>query len=168
MTMILLVMGFRLICYSLLTNPWLTLPIELLNGLTLGVYWSTVFKTLIVFFKNESSIFSLSQKMTSYAYLIAPPGAGTTLQGIFGALFEGIGNVYIYIYYRRFFDVFLMHILEAGTAVGSLLGGFIFQNYGGAVMYRSFGIYTLIFGILYSSIHAFMDRKKTMTRKGNF
>lgn len=62
----------------------------------------------------------------------------------------------------------LMHILEAGTAVGSLLGGFIFQNYGGAIMYRSFGIYTLIFGILYSSIHAFMDRKKTMTRKGNF
>ncbi|XP_046647849.1 major facilitator superfamily domain-containing protein 6-like isoform X2 [Daphnia pulicaria] len=124
MTMILLVMGFRLICYSLLTNPWLTLPIELLNGLTLGVYWST---------------------MTSYAYLIAPPGAGTTLQGIFGALFEGIG-----------------------TAVGSLLGGFIFQNYGGAIMYRSFGIYTLIFGILYSSIHAFMDRKKTMTRKESY
>ena len=29
--------------------------------------------------------------MTSYAYLIAPPGAGSTLQGIFGALFEGIG-----------------------------------------------------------------------------
>lgn len=44
MTMILLVMGFRLICYSLLTNPWLTLPIELLNGLTLGVYWSTVLR----------------------------------------------------------------------------------------------------------------------------
>lgn len=30
--------------------------------------------------------------MTSYAYLIAPPGAGSTLQGIFGALFEGIGS----------------------------------------------------------------------------
>ncbi len=93
--MILLVMGFRLICYSLLTNPWLTLPIELLNGLTLGVYWSTVIKPVIFLYKNESSIFSLSQKMTSYAYLIAPPGAGTTLQGIFGALFEGIGNVYM-------------------------------------------------------------------------
>ena len=32
--------------------------------------------------------------MASYAYLIAPPGAGTTLQGIFGAVFEGIGNLF--------------------------------------------------------------------------
>ena len=58
--------------------------------------------------------------------------------------------------------------MEAGTSVGSLLGGFIFQNYGGATMYRSFGIYTLIFGIFYSSIHAFMDRKKKLNRKGNY
>lgn len=35
-------------------------------------------------------------------------------------------------------------------------------------MYRSFGIYTLVFGILYSSIHAFMDRRNKLTRKGNF
>lgn len=42
MTMILLVMGIRMIAYSLLTDPWWTLPIELLQGLTLGVYWSTV------------------------------------------------------------------------------------------------------------------------------
>ena len=97
MTMILLVMGFRLLCYSLLTNPWLTLPIELLNGLTLGVYWSTVWHILFFFFYNHACLYrndcfySLRQ-MTSYAYLIAPPGAGTTLQGIFGAVFEGLGN----------------------------------------------------------------------------
>lgn len=36
--------------------------------------------------------------MTSYAYLIAPPGAGTTLQGIFGALFEGIGILFAIIF----------------------------------------------------------------------
>ena len=42
MTMILLVMGIRLLAYSYLVNPWYTLPIDLLNGLTLGVYWSTV------------------------------------------------------------------------------------------------------------------------------
>lgn len=42
MTMILLVMGLRLLAYSYLVNPWLTLPIDLLNGLTLGLYWSAV------------------------------------------------------------------------------------------------------------------------------
>jgi hypothetical protein len=30
--------------------------------------------------------------MASYANLIAPPEATSTLQGIFGALFEGIGK----------------------------------------------------------------------------
>lgn len=117
MTMILIVMGIRLIAYSLLTNPWWTLPIELLQGLTLGVYWST---------------------MASYAYLIAPPGAATTLQGIFGAVFEGIG-----------------------TSIGSLLGGYIFQNYSGAAMFRFFGIFSLLVGIIYSSIHIFMDRRSS-------
>ena len=48
MTMILIVMGIRLIAYSYLVNPWYTLPIDLLNGLTLGVYWSTV-RSIIIF-----------------------------------------------------------------------------------------------------------------------
>ena len=73
MTIILLAMGVRLLSYSFLTNPWSGLPIELLNGLTLGVYWST---------------------MASYAFHVAPPGSASTLQGIFGAIFEGIGNYY--------------------------------------------------------------------------
>ena len=75
MTMILLAMGIRLLSYSFLTNPWYTLPIELLNGLTLGVYWSA---------------------SASYAFLVAPPGAGSTLQGIFGAIFEGIGGLSLF------------------------------------------------------------------------
>lgn len=61
-----------------------------------------------------------------------------------------------------------MKFYNTGTAVGSLLGGFIFQNFGGAVMYRSFGIYTMIFGIVYSAIHIFMDRRNKLSRKGSF
>ncbi|XP_046440617.1 major facilitator superfamily domain-containing protein 6-like isoform X4 [Daphnia pulex] len=116
MTMILLVMGIRLLAYSYLVNPWYTLPIDLLNGLTLGVYWST---------------------MASYANLIAPPEATSTLQGIFGALFEGIG-----------------------TSIGSLFGGFIYESYGGAIMFRSFGIYALVYGAIYSLSHFAMDFNK--------
>ena len=48
MTMILLIMGIRLISYSFLTNPWWTLPIELLQGLTLGVYWPTVISKIVI------------------------------------------------------------------------------------------------------------------------
>jgi len=42
MTMILVMMGIRMLAYSFLSNPWYALPIELLNGVTLGVFWSTV------------------------------------------------------------------------------------------------------------------------------
>jgi hypothetical protein len=42
MTMILVMMGIRMLAYSFLSNPWYALPIELLNGITLGVFWSTV------------------------------------------------------------------------------------------------------------------------------
>lgn len=103
--------------------------------------------------------------MSSYAYLIAPPGAGSTLQGIFGASFEGIGTVFQNFMKVKFLDKFMCLL---GIAVGSLLGGFIFQKYGGATMYRSFGIYTIVFGIVYSSVHFFIDRNNKRTRKGNF
>ena len=60
MTMILIVMGIRLIAYSYLVNPWYTLPIDLLNGLTLGVYWSTV----------RSIIYFLLFRLFSYLVLL--------------------------------------------------------------------------------------------------
>jgi len=100
--------------YSFLTDPWYALPIELLNGLTLGVYWST---------------------MASYAYLVAPPGTASTLQGIFGAIFEGIG-----------------------TSIGSLLGGLIFQKYGGVILFRSWGVFALSTGILFALANLFLDK----------
>ena len=51
--------ALRFYFYSLLTNPWYALPIELLNGITFGVFYST---------------------MASYASLIAPSGTEATLQ----------------------------------------------------------------------------------------
>lgn len=51
--------GVRFLLYSVLRNPWWTLPVELLQGLTSGLFMTT---------------------MTSYASKVAPHGAGTTLQ----------------------------------------------------------------------------------------
>jgi len=44
-----------------------------------------------------------------------------------------------------------------GTSLGSLLGGFIFETYGGSVMFRYFGIYALAYGVVYYLIHVAMD-----------
>lgn len=59
MSVVLFGFGVRFILYSVLSNPWLVLPIELLNGITFGLFYST---------------------MASYASVVAPPGTEATLQ----------------------------------------------------------------------------------------
>lgn len=59
MTLVLFTFGVRLSLYSLLSNPWLVLPIELMQGITFGVFYST---------------------MATYASIVAPAGTSATLQ----------------------------------------------------------------------------------------
>lgn len=59
MNLVLVGFAVRFFLYSLLSNPWYALPIELLNGITFGVFYST---------------------MASYASIIAPLGTEATLQ----------------------------------------------------------------------------------------
>lgn len=59
MSLVLGALGLRLLCYSLLSNPWWVLPVELLQGFTFGVFITT---------------------MSSYASKVAPSGAEATLQ----------------------------------------------------------------------------------------
>ncbi|XP_054712654.1 major facilitator superfamily domain-containing protein 6-like isoform X2 [Uloborus diversus] len=60
----------RLGLYYFLKNPWLTLPIEVLHGMTFAVFYAA---------------------MTSYASTKAPQGTEATMLGVFGGLFEGLG-----------------------------------------------------------------------------
>lgn len=59
MTLVLFAFGIRLFLYSLLTNPWWVLPIELMQGITFGIFYST---------------------MATYASIVAPDGTAATLQ----------------------------------------------------------------------------------------
>ncbi|KAL7642124.1 UNVERIFIED_CONTAM: hypothetical protein RMT77_006684 [Armadillidium vulgare] len=70
MSLVIFVFGLRFIFYSLVVNPWLFLPIELLSGFTFGIFYTV---------------------MTSYASIMAPPGGEATVQGVVGAAFEGLG-----------------------------------------------------------------------------
>ncbi|XP_035431610.1 major facilitator superfamily domain-containing protein 6 [Spodoptera frugiperda] len=100
MSLVLLAFGVRFILYSLLSNPWWVLPIEMLQGVTFGMFYPT---------------------MTSYANFVSPPGTETTVQGLVGAVFEGVG-----------------------TSLGSLIGGQLYGTYGGWITFRSFGIGAII------------------------
>lgn len=59
MSLVLIGFGVRFLLYSVLSNPWWVLPIELLNGITFGLFYST---------------------MASYASIVAPIGTEATLQ----------------------------------------------------------------------------------------
>jgi len=114
MTLVLAAFGARLLLYSVITSPWLALPIEILNGITFGIFYAT---------------------MTSYAYVIAPAGFGSTMQGIVGAAFEGLG-----------------------LAIGSLVGGAIYKNYGGPFLFQAFGVFSLVMCLLHALLQMLMGR----------
>mgnify|MGYP005991877303 CR=1 FL=1 len=79
--------GVRLVAYSFLSNAWAVLPIELLHGVTFGVGWACC---------------------VAFAAEIAPPGLGSTVQGVLAGIHWGIGN-----------------------SIGAIVGGFAYAAWGG-------------------------------------
>lgn len=100
MSLVLGSFAVRFLLYSVLSDPWWTLPVELLQGLTKGVFTST---------------------MTSYASRLAPTGAGTVMQAMSGAMYEGVG-----------------------FALGGLIGGWSMERLGGSATFLWFGCGALV------------------------
>lgn len=67
----LLAFCIRFVGYSLLTNPWYALPLELLNGVTFSLFWAAV---------------------SSYTKIISPPGTSGTMQGLVNSIYHGVGE----------------------------------------------------------------------------
>ncbi|XP_053683703.1 major facilitator superfamily domain-containing protein 6 [Sabethes cyaneus] len=114
MSLVLLGFGARFLLYSLLVNPWWVIPIEFMNGITFGLFYAT---------------------MASYASIVAPPGTEATMQGLVGAIFEGVG-----------------------VSLGSLLAGHLFQKVGGSKTFRLFGISALVLFVAHVLVQFTMDR----------
>ncbi|KAG8286131.1 hypothetical protein J6590_066698 [Homalodisca vitripennis] len=115
MSLVLFAFSIRFLLYSTLTNPWWCLPIEMLNGLTFGLLYAT---------------------MASYASLVAPPGTDTTVQGLVGAIFEGIG-----------------------VSMGSFLAGLMFDQMSGAMVFRISGLAVLVLCVLHICAQFFISRR---------
>ncbi|XP_055536477.1 major facilitator superfamily domain-containing protein 6 isoform X1 [Wyeomyia smithii] len=114
MSLVLLGFGVRFLLYSLLVNPWWVIPIEFMNGITFGLFYAT---------------------MASYASIVAPPGTEATMQGLVGAVFEGVG-----------------------VSLGSLLAGNLFEKIGGSRTFRLFGATALVLFVVHVVIQFTMDR----------
>ncbi|XP_049819916.1 major facilitator superfamily domain-containing protein 6-A isoform X2 [Aethina tumida] len=119
MSLILLVVGCRFILYSFIENPWWLLPIEVSNGLTFGLAYAC---------------------MASYASIVAPAGTEATMQGMVGAIFEGVG-----------------------VSLGSLMAGNLFDKYGRNT-FRFFGIGALIACLVHAGVQFLLSRKDFDTK----
>ncbi|KAG4070995.1 hypothetical protein HA402_001432 [Bradysia odoriphaga] len=123
MSLVLIGFGVRFLLYSVLSNPWWVLPIELLNGVTFGLFYST---------------------MTSYASIVAPTGTEATLQGLVGAIFEGVG-----------------------VSTGSFIGGIMFERVGGSSTFRIYGIAVLIFCVVHIGLQKLLQRSRLNVLKAS-
>ncbi|TMW60716.1 hypothetical protein Poli38472_000758 [Pythium oligandrum] len=61
----------RLMTYTMLYNPWLVLPVEILHGVTFGLVWAA---------------------FTNYVYQSAPQGTEGTMIGLLAAVQKGVGG----------------------------------------------------------------------------
>lgn len=89
-------LAVRLLAYAVISNPWLILPVQLLHGLSFSALWAAG---------------------VAYADRIAPPGLGTTAQGLFTGVFMGLA-----------------------AAVGAFIGGVLYENIGLSWMFGSAGL----------------------------
>lgn len=73
MSLILGVFAFKFFAYSIVTNPIWALVIELTNGITFGLAYAV---------------------LMSYSSILALPGSESTMIGLVGGVFEGIGKYF--------------------------------------------------------------------------
>ncbi|XP_066601805.1 major facilitator superfamily domain-containing protein 6 [Prorops nasuta] len=100
MSIVLIVYAVRFMAYSVVSNVWIFLLLEILHGPSLGLCWPT---------------------MVSYGDKVTPAGTKSTVQGLIGGVFEGIG-----------------------VSCGSLICGWLMNTYGGIIAFRIFSAGALI------------------------
>lgn len=113
----------RFLCYVYIYNPWIILPVEFTHGLTFGMFYAS---------------------MTSFAKTSAIPGTEATLQGVLGALFDGLG-----------------------MAIGNILGGLGFDYYGGRTTFLIASITSAISAILIFIFHRYSMYKNRAFRENS-
>ncbi|XP_043481994.1 major facilitator superfamily domain-containing protein 6 isoform X1 [Leptopilina heterotoma] len=116
MSLVLLVYAIRFMAYSITTNAWWIILLEVLHGPSTGLCWPA---------------------MVSYGDKVAPSGTKATIQGVVGAIFEGVG-----------------------VSAGSLLCGYLMDEYKGAVTFRIFSGGALIWLTIYWILQLLLRKAK--------
>ncbi|MPC09824.1 Major facilitator superfamily domain-containing protein 6 [Portunus trituberculatus] len=122
-----IVLGFavyvvRMLGYSFITNPWWCMPFEALECFTVSL---------------------MSAAAVSYAADLATPATLTTLQGLYGGIYHGVGR-----------------------GLGSLVSGFLMAPLGLRNVFRVLALLCGVTGVLYFTTNCLFFRKLQKKRKG--
>jgi MFS family permease len=125
--------ALRLGLISLAPSPWWIVPIEFcMQGPTYALTYTTI---------------------VAYANELAPPGASATMQGIAAGMDDGVGKSI-----ERALTV--LSVLLAGYAIGSILGGFLFEYLGSKHTLQIFSAFGLLCSIAHAVLHRTVLRKQ--------
>ncbi|XP_045110373.1 major facilitator superfamily domain-containing protein 6-like [Portunus trituberculatus] len=124
-----IVLGFavyvvRMLGYSFITNPWWCMPFEALECFTVSL---------------------MSAAAVSYAADLATPATLTTLQGLYGGIYHGVGR-----------------------GLGSLVSGFLMAPLGLRNVFRVLALLCGVTGVLYFTTNCLFFRKLQKKRKVRF
>ncbi|XP_045495016.1 major facilitator superfamily domain-containing protein 6-A-like [Colias croceus] len=115
--------AIRLFGYSLIYNPWLSLIFEAMESVTLSLSFTAA---------------------VTYAALLSSTTTDTSVQGLLGGLYYGVGK-----------------------GAGSLSGGYLMKYFGTRTTYRLFAGATLVTGCIYFLFNRFCIRKFVKDRENN-
>lgn len=112
----------RFLYISWLESPWLVLPLEVLQGITHAAVWAAC---------------------TSYMGRVAPPGYGTSAQGILQGLHHGLGR-----------------------GCGAIIGGLFIHHFGTNLTFRAYGVACAIVLVLYVLLQKFLGPDERLNWNG--
>ncbi|XP_038207738.1 uncharacterized protein LOC119829341 [Zerene cesonia] len=115
--------AIRLFGYSLIYNPWLSLIFEAMESVTLSLSFTAA---------------------VTYAALLSSTTTDTSVQGLLGGLYYGVGK-----------------------GAGSLTGGYLMKFFGTRTTYRIFAAATFVTGCIYFLFNRFCIRKFVKDRENN-
>lgn len=136
MSLVLFAISIRMLGYSLLEKPVWVLPIELINGFAFSMCYVVI---------------------ASYSNVIARVGTESTIQALFSALFDGLGEPLSAFYHHYSFNMILRKnfVVYKGISFGGFLAGTIYHRFGGRFLFRFFGYVSIVVGLL----HVFTQHK---------
>ncbi|XP_071506728.1 major facilitator superfamily domain-containing protein 6-like [Diadema antillarum] len=108
------VYAFRFVCYAAITNPLWLIPVEIIHGVSFLLTWTT---------------------LVSYLGASVPPECMTTVQGILGALYFGLG-----------------------VGVGSLASGLLIDHFNAVTTFYGFAVASSIVMLLFMLSQQFFPR----------